>query len=83
MTSGEPEESVLMALVVRSALNGLTPEQRSTMEDLYLHGCSLRQAAAFHGIPVGTVKARAHYAVQALKRAVHGANDDRRHSING
>lgn len=66
----EPEESVLTALVVRKALDGLTKEQRSTMEDLYVHGCSLRQAAAFHGIPVGTVKARAHYAVQALKRAV-------------
>ncbi|NMO49950.1 sigma-70 family RNA polymerase sigma factor [Actinoplanes sp. TBRC 11911] len=69
-TGDEPEESVLTALVVRKALDGLTKEQRSTMEDLYVHGCSLRQAAAFHGIPVGTVKARAHYAVQALKRAV-------------
>jgi RNA polymerase sigma-70 factor (ECF subfamily) len=69
-TGEEPEENVLTALTVRSALDGLTKEQRSTMEDLYVHGCSLRQAAAFHGIPVGTVKARAHYAVQALKRAV-------------
>jgi RNA polymerase sigma-70 factor (ECF subfamily) len=74
----EPEESVLLALVVRGASDSLSPEQRAVMADLYVHGCSLRQAAAFHGIPVGTVKSRAHHAVQALKRAVDGVGDDRR-----
>jgi RNA polymerase sigma-70 factor (ECF subfamily) len=62
-------EIVLAAHTVRSALDELTSDQRALVVQLYVHGWPLRQVAALHGIPIGTVKSRAHHALIAFKKA--------------
>lgn len=66
-------EIVLAAHAVRSALDELTSDQRALLVELYVHGCPLRQVAALRGIPIGTVKSRAHHAVKAFKKATSDA----------
>jgi RNA polymerase sigma-70 factor (ECF subfamily) len=53
----------------RQALAGLTPQPTAIVRDLYLCGQPAAQVAALHGIPIGTVKSRAHHALRALREA--------------
>src|SRR6266566_2037302 len=52
-------DSVLTALQVRAALARLSPAHRAVIEQVYLHGCTAREAAAQLGIPEGTAFSRA------------------------
>lgn len=52
---------------VAAALSRLTPEHREVLVQAHWLGYSVRETAAHLGIPVGTVKSRAYYAVRALK----------------
>jgi RNA polymerase sigma-70 factor (ECF subfamily) len=38
--------------------------------ELYFRGSTLAESAARIGVPTGTVKSRAHYALVALRRAI-------------
>lgn len=71
-TGDDTMETVLAAHSIREAMDELTPDQRLLLIDLYVHGRPIHQVAALRGIPIGTVKSRAHYAVQALRNAATG-----------
>ncbi len=63
-------EHSLNRVVVGEALSWLSPDHRRVLLECYLRGASVREAAVTLGIPVGTVKSRVHYALQAFKLAL-------------
>ncbi|CAM5565961.1 sigma-70 family RNA polymerase sigma factor [Streptomyces atroolivaceus] len=56
--------------VVSQALGELNEQQRTVIRLMYYLECSVAQAAEHLGIPAGTVKSRAFYAMRALRRAL-------------
>ena len=73
----DPVDSLMTRIVVREAMQALSPAHREVLD--LMHGGNLKQAeiAELLGIPLGTVKTRAYYALRALKlaldeRGVHG-----------
>ncbi|WP_255437017.1 sigma-70 family RNA polymerase sigma factor [Actinoplanes solisilvae] len=69
-TSGEVEA----IHVFRQTVDGLSRAHRTVLAELYLHGRSTGEAAQLLGLPVGTVKSRAHYALRAVRDALSAAN---------
>ncbi|GGX75737.1 RNA polymerase sigma factor SigL [Streptomyces anandii JCM 4720] len=65
-------------LDVRQAVKTLTPEHREVLVLVYFHGASVAEAAETLGIPPGTVKSRAYYALRALRRVLPGYAADLR-----
>jgi RNA polymerase sigma-70 factor (ECF subfamily) len=63
-------ERVLESWAVADALSALRPEHRRVLLETYYLGRSVAEAAAVLGIPAGTVKSRAFYALRALKLAL-------------
>ncbi|MFF4168751.1 sigma-70 family RNA polymerase sigma factor [Streptomyces sp. NPDC001744] len=63
-------DSALTSHVVREALRELNEQQRTVIQLMYYLECSVAQAAEHLGIPPGTVKSRAFYAVRALRKAL-------------
>ena len=61
-------ERVTTMMVVVDALNHLPNGQRFVLEHVYLHGRTTRETAQCLGLPLGTVKSRAHYGLRALRR---------------
>jgi RNA polymerase sigma-70 factor (ECF subfamily) len=72
--SGDEAETVVSIHTVRQALPKLTESHRAVLVELYFHGHSTDEAAERLGIPEGTVKSRAHYALRSLRAAI-GALD--------
>jgi RNA polymerase sigma-70 factor (ECF subfamily) len=64
-----PFEQVLVSLEVADALQSLSPEHRAVIVQLYYRDCTVAEAAARLGVPEGTVKSRAYYALRALRLA--------------
>jgi RNA polymerase sigma-70 factor (ECF subfamily) len=62
-------ESVLAAYEVADALGSLSAEHRSVVVELYYRDKSVAEAARTLGVPEGTVKSRAYYALRALRAA--------------
>jgi RNA polymerase sigma-70 factor (ECF subfamily) len=62
--------AVAASVTVHAALDTLSPEHRAVIEQVYLRGRDLDEVAAALGVPKGTVKSRAHYALRALRRAI-------------
>jgi RNA polymerase sigma-70 factor (ECF subfamily) len=60
-------DQVVNTMVVLEALDELSPEHRVVLEQVYLQGRSVAEAAEVIGIPPGTVKSRCHYALHALR----------------
>jgi RNA polymerase sigma-70 factor (ECF subfamily) len=56
--------------VVLEALRDLNEQQRTVIQLMYYLECSVAQAAEHLGIPSGTVKSRAFYAMRALRKAL-------------
>lgn len=56
--------------VVAAALGALSASHRAVLQETYVRGSSVAEAAARLGVPPGTVKSRTHYALQALKLAI-------------
>jgi RNA polymerase sigma-70 factor, ECF subfamily len=60
-------DAVVTAVQVRQALDRLSPGHRDVIEQIYLHGCTAREAAARLGIPEGTAFSRTYYALRMLR----------------
>lgn len=71
-------ERAAAALDVREAVKTLTPEHREVLVLVYFQGASVAEAAETLGIPPGTVKSRAYYALRALRRVLPGYAADLR-----
>jgi hypothetical protein len=56
--------------MVVEVLASLRPDYREVLLETYFRGRSVAEAAATLGIPAGTVKSRAFYALKALKLAL-------------
>ncbi|HEX2851013.1 MAG TPA: sigma-70 family RNA polymerase sigma factor [Acidimicrobiales bacterium] len=69
---GAPAEadSIVVGLVVRDALDSLTPAHRDVLELSYRSGLTQVEIARRLGLPLGTVKTRTYYALRALKLAL-------------
>jgi len=70
LTSDEDIDLALQSLVVAEALATLTPQHREVLVQTFYLGRSVAQAAAALGIPEGTVKSRAFYALRSLRTAL-------------
>jgi RNA polymerase sigma-70 factor, ECF subfamily len=66
--AGDHADAVVTAVHVRQALARLSPGHREVLEQIYLKGCTAREAAARLGIPEGTAFSRAYYALRILRR---------------
>ncbi|WP_320773012.1 sigma-70 family RNA polymerase sigma factor [Streptomyces sp. CRN 30] len=75
---GDHAERSAAALDVRRAVRTLTPEHRDVLVLVYFQGASVAEAAEVLGIPAGTVKSRAYYALRALRRVLPGYTADLR-----
>jgi RNA polymerase sigma-70 factor, ECF subfamily len=62
--------AVVASITVHAALDTLTAEHRAVIEQVYLRGRDLDEVARILGVPKGTVKSRAHYALRALRKAM-------------
>jgi RNA polymerase sigma-70 factor, ECF subfamily len=63
----DPAEQVVDSLVVMDAMDRLSPEHRSVIEEIYFRGRPVAETAAVLDIPPGTVKSRSYYALRALR----------------
>jgi RNA polymerase sigma-70 factor, ECF subfamily len=63
----DPVERLLDAGVVRVALDSLPERLRTVLVEVYLRERSGEEVAQLLGVPVGTVKSRTFYALQALR----------------
>jgi len=70
LAADDDVERALDAWLVADALATLTDAHRAVVLETFYRGCSVAQAAATLGIPQGTVKSRAYYALRALRVAL-------------
>ena len=77
--TAEPPESVqgqdqidqlLQEWVVAEAMSRLSADHRQVLHECYYPGRTVADAARRLGVPEGTVKSRAHYALRALRLAL-------------
>jgi RNA polymerase sigma-70 factor (ECF subfamily) len=73
--SGDPAEedrtdAVIDTWIVGDALTRLSADHRAVLDQCYYQGRTTAEAARALGIPEGTVKSRAHYALRALRLAL-------------
>lgn len=61
---------------LEAALDELPPEQRSVFIAHELEGQSFKELAAASGVPLNTLLARKHYAVQHLRRRLQAIHDE-------
>jgi DNA-directed RNA polymerase specialized sigma24 family protein len=70
---GEPGEipcTRVESWAVAEALASLRPDHRDVLVETFYRGRSVAEAAVTLGLPPGTVKSRAFYALKALKLAL-------------
>ena len=60
-------ETVVALECIRDAVKSLSDEHRAVLSELYVRGRSPGETAELLGVPVGTVKSRAHYALRSLR----------------
>lgn len=65
--AGDAIERVLTAGLVREALRRLSHQHRVVLVEMYFGGAQAADVAARLGVPEGTIKSRAHYALRALR----------------
>jgi RNA polymerase sigma-70 factor, ECF subfamily len=63
----EDFERALLGWQIDGALQRLQPEHRSVLVELYFNGRTGREVAELFGIPEGTVRSRAYYALRTLR----------------
>jgi RNA polymerase sigma-70 factor (ECF subfamily) len=73
--AGDPAEAVLSRAVIAEAVAELGPEgsaEREAWRLVYVEDRSVAEVAQLMGVPVGTVKSRAHRARRLLRLALRG-----------
>ena len=66
-SAGPDIDRAIDSIEVAEALRSLSAEHRAVLIETYYRGRTVVEAAAALGIPVGTVKSRAFYALRALR----------------
>lgn len=66
---GDELDALLLAEVMRAALERLSPQHREVLALAYFAGLSQVEVANRLGLPLGTVKSRTYYALKALRLA--------------
>jgi RNA polymerase sigma-70 factor, ECF subfamily len=74
--SDDTIERMLNATTVRRALPRLRPEFQQVIIEMYYHGRTAKETAKLLGIPEGTAKSRAYYALRALRAVIGAVEDD-------
>ncbi|GAA0481441.1 RNA polymerase sigma factor SigL [Paractinoplanes deccanensis] len=70
-------ETVVALESLRTAIGSLSSMHQRILTELYFEGRSTRETAQRLGVPVGTVKSRAFYALQSLRRSMAGPDNER------
>jgi RNA polymerase sigma-70 factor (ECF subfamily) len=68
--SSDPVEHLIQGLTIRDALQTLSPHHRQVLELYLLEDRKQSEIAELLGLPLGTVKTRAYYALRAFKLAL-------------
>lgn len=68
----EAADRYVEAWTVGEALQRLSSAHRQVLTECFYQGRSVAETAARLGIPPGTVKARAHYALRSLRTVLSG-----------
>jgi RNA polymerase sigma-70 factor (ECF subfamily) len=68
----DPAHSVAVAAQLASAVGTLSPADRAVWELMYVEDRPVAEVARLTGVPVGTVKSRAHRARRLLRAALGG-----------
>ncbi|WP_226363803.1 sigma-70 family RNA polymerase sigma factor [Pseudonocardia abyssalis] len=68
--SRDHADAVSASVTVHAALGSLSDEHRAVLEQVYLHGRNLDEAATALGVAKGTVKSRSFYALRSLRSAM-------------
>jgi RNA polymerase sigma-70 factor (ECF subfamily) len=63
-------EQAVLSWQVSAALERLTPEHREVIRLAHFQGLTLREVAERTGLPLGTVKSRASYALRGMRLAL-------------
>lgn len=71
--TGDHAQAVVDTSVLVPAIRKLTAEHRAVLFELYYRRSSVAEAAERFGIPPGTVKSRAFYALRALRNQLGAA----------
>ena len=66
-------DQAVTAMDVRAALATLAPKHRQVIVEMYYYCRPVDEIARSLGVPVGTVKSRAYYAMRQLKRVMSAA----------
>lgn len=69
-STNDSSDRTVDKLLVTAAMNRLSDDHRTVLFELYHRGASVAQAAQTLGVPAGTIKSRAHYALRALQAAL-------------
>nr|WP_296072132.1 sigma-70 family RNA polymerase sigma factor [uncultured Actinoplanes sp.] len=73
ISDDDTTETVVAMESLRCALRALSTDHQRVLAEIYLEGRSIRETAARLGVPVGTVKSRAHYALRTLRTSIGDA----------
>lgn len=68
-----PDERVVTTLALADAVAKLSDNRRDVVVQLYVYGRSTTETSGLLGIPEGTVKSRAHYALRELRSHLDSA----------
>lgn len=66
------EFAPVLSARLHETIEGLSPASRAVVVLYYLHEMSLEETAAVLGVPLGTVKSRLAYGLEALRRRLRG-----------
>ncbi|WP_285686250.1 sigma-70 family RNA polymerase sigma factor [Actinoplanes sp. NBRC 103695] len=69
-SEGDAADRIATVHAVRDAMTHIAPAHRAVLIELYFKSASTTEAASRLGIPEGTVKSRAYYAVRSLQAAL-------------
>lgn len=76
INSVDSADGALALYELTNAFHSLSGDHRAVLRELHLRGASQDETAQRLGVPLGTVKSRAHHAMRILREAVDPAVKD-------